>query len=34
MSGKSTHNIPGTVNEAIKILAYNDWAWAINQTAR
>jgi hypothetical protein len=31
MSNKSTHNIPGTVNEAIKILAYNDWAWVINK---
>jgi hypothetical protein len=32
MSNKSDTNIPGTVNEAIKILAYNDWAWAINHT--
>jgi hypothetical protein len=31
MSGKTANNMPGTVNEAIKILAYNDWAWAINK---
>ena len=32
MSGITDNNMPVTVNEAIKILAYNDWAWAPDQT--
>lgn len=32
MSEITDNNMPGTVNEAIKILAYNDWAWAPDQT--